>query len=171
MIEAQTRPTTFASVAPAGQEDDSSPVMSGQDGAIHALCEDWVHWQRSRRLYAPKPFTGTILGSLSGGKMRPLHGDGPDAISCPFMAAFHLAWLCQPTEALDVRAFYLYYVVRIKPVKSAAAILGVSRQHFYTLVSACARRIAAAAEVIANDNQKQTLDLAARRAERAATGV
>ena len=170
MIEAQTRPTTFAAASPAGHEDDSAPALTGQDRDLHVLCERWVAWGVSRRLYGPKPLTGTILGRLSGCGMRPMAPDGPDAISSAELSAFHIAYTCQP-NALDKQAFDLYYLRRAKPVKTAAAALGITREHFHRLINAFRVRVANAADAIAADNQQQLQAMTARRAARALDGV
>ena len=165
MIEAKNRPTTYAAPAPASQDDDSAPVLSGQDRDLHALCERWVSWCFTRRLYGPKPLTGTILGRLSGCGMRPMSPDGPDAISSAELAAFHIAYTCQP-DAIDKQAFDLYYLRRAKPVKTVAGALGVSRQHFHRMVNDFRRRVAHAADAIAAENQQQLQAMIARRAAR-----
>jgi hypothetical protein len=130
---------------------DEAPDLSSHDRAIHELCERWVNWQRTRRLYGPKPLTGTILGRLSGTSMRPLHPDGPDAISSAELSAFHIAYTCQP-DALDKRVFDAYYVYRVKPVKAAAAALGIGRGHYYEVLRNFSRRVAAAAKAIEAEN-------------------
>lgn len=165
MIEAQTRPTTYAAPAAESPDDDSSPVLSGQDRDLHVLCERWVSWCISRRLYGPKPLTGTILGRLSGCGMRPVSPDGPDAICSATLSAFHIAYTCQP-NALDKQAFDLYYLRRAKPVKTVAGALGITRQHFHRLVNDFRRRVASAADAIAADNQQQLREMTARRMAR-----
>ena len=146
-----------------GQEE--APAMSSHDQAIHVMCERWVNWQRTRRLYGPKPITGTVLGRLSGTSTRPLHPDGPDAISSAELSAFHIAYTCQP-DAIDKQAFDLYYLRRAKPVKTVAGALGVSRQHFHRMVNDFRRRVAHAADAIAAENQQQLQAMIARRAAR-----
>ena len=165
MIEAKNRPTTYAAPAPASQDDDSAPVLSGQDRDLHALCERWVSWCFTRRLYGPKPLTGTILGRLSGCGMRPMSTDGANAISSAELSAFHIAYTCQP-DAIDKQAFDLYYLRRAKPVKTVAGALGVSRQHFHRMVNDFRRRVAHAADAIAAENQQQLQAMIARRAAR-----
>lgn len=135
----------------AQQAMEEAPALSDNDLAIHELCERWVNWQRTRRLYGPKPITGTILGRLSGTSIRPLHDGGPDAINSAELSAFHIAYTCQP-DALDKRVFDAYYVHRIKPVKAAAAALGIGRAHYYTVLRDFSRRVARAADAIAADN-------------------
>lgn len=139
---------------------------SDYDLHLHDLCERWVLWARTRRLYGPAPLRGTILGRLSGASARPLHADGPDAISSAELAAFHIAYTCQPIESLDRQVFDLYYVHRVKPVKAAAAALGIGRGHYYTVLRDFRRRVAAAAQAIADNNLHSGQALQERHAAR-----
>lgn len=166
MIDTPNRPSAYAAPSTVGQDDDGSPVLSGHDRDLHVLCERWVSWCLTRRLYGPKPLTGTILGRLSGCGMRPMSPDGPNAISSAELSAFHIAYTCQP-DAIDKQAFDLYYLRRAKPVKTVAGALGVSRQHFHRLVNDFRRRVAHAADAIAAENQQQLQTMMARRAVRA----
>ena len=125
--------------------------LGSQGPDIHRLCEDWVVWGRTRRLYGPKPTPGTILGRLSGCNARPLVSGGPDAICSAEMAAFHLAYVSQP-DALDKRVFDLYYVHRVAPVKTAAAALNISRKHFYSVLSDFRKRLHMASQSILAEN-------------------
>lgn len=160
----------FAAPARPMQIEDESPALSAQDSDLHLVCERWVKWCITRRLYGPKPITGTILGRLSGCSMRPMEEGGPDAFSSAEMSAFHIAYTCQP-DALDKRVFDLYYVHRVKPVKAAAAALGIGRAHFYTVLGEFRRRVAHAADAIADDNAQALQAMEARRAARVASGV
>ena len=143
--------SSTATSNPTAAATEDAPDLSSHDRAVHELCERWVNWQRTRRLYGPKPITGTILGRLSGTSTRPLHDGGPDAINSAELSAFHIAYTCQP-DALDKRVFDAYYVHRIKPVKAAAAALGIGRAHYYTVLRDFSRRVARAADAIAADN-------------------
>lgn len=162
--------TVFAAPARPAQNEEDSPRLSDQDRDLHLVCERWVKWCITRRLYGPKPITGTILGRLSGCSMRPMEDGGPDAISSAELSAFHIAYTCQP-DALDKRVFDMYYVHRVKPVKAAAAALGIGRAHFYTVLGEFRRRVAHAADAIADDNAQALQAMEARRAARAASGV
>lgn len=164
-----TEALRLAAPGPAGHEDDAAPALDDQQRDLDALCERWVAWTRSRRLYGPKPITGTILGRMSGCSMRPIEDGGPDAISSAELSAFHIAYTCQP-DALDKRVFDLYYVHRIKPVKAAAAALDISRKHFYTVLQDFRRRVAHAAEAILDDNAQELHALEDRRAARRFAG-
>lgn len=162
--------TVFAAPARLQQSEEEAPDLNAQDRDLHLVCERWVNWCITRRLYGPKPITGTILGRLSGCSMRPIEAGGPDAISSAELSAFHIAYTCQP-DALDKRVFDLYYVHRVKPVKAAAAALGIGRAHFYTVLGEFRRRVAHAAQAIADNNAQELQAMEARRAARVASGV
>lgn len=170
MTAANTYPATFAAPARMRPESEETPALSAQDRDLHLVCERWVRWCITRRLYGPKPITGTILGRLSGCSMRPVEDGGPDAISSAELSAFHIAYTCQP-DALDKRVFDLYYVHRIKPVKAAAAALGIGRAHFYTVLNDFRRRVAHAADAIVCSNAQELRAMEERRAARAKSGA
>ena len=151
-----TRP--LAATAPEAAEH--TEPQTDRDRTLHDLCESWVSWQRSRRLFGPKPLKGNILGKLSSTRAMPRNTGGPDAPCSAQLSAFHIAYTCQP-DALDKQVFEAYYVHRIKPVKVAADALKVSQPHFYRLLSAFRCRVAAAAEAIQSDAeqfQRRALD-------------
>ena len=165
-----TEALRLAAPGPVAPDDDVAPALDDQQRDLDDLCERWVNWCRSRRLYGPKPITGTILGRMSGCSMRPMAAGGPDAISSAELSAFHIAYTCQP-DALDKRVFDLYYVHRVKPVKAAAAALGIGRAHFYTVLSDFRRRVAHSAEAIVCSNVQELRAMEERRAARAASGA
>ena len=152
-LDTATEPKRLAAPAPTEAEADQPPAQSSHDRYLDEKCERWVSWCRTRRLYGPAPLTGTILGKMTGGGMRPLRPQGPDAISSAELSAFHIAYTCQPREALDRQVFEAYYVHRVKPVKSAAAALGISRKHFYAVLIEFRRRVQAASLAILADNE------------------
>lgn len=156
-------PARFAAPAPL-EEGEQPPTLDERDRDLDALCERWVSWCRTRRLYGPAPVAGTVLGRLSGGT-RPLRPGAGDAISSAELAAFHIAYTCQP-DALDKQVFDLYYVVRVKPIKAAAAALDISRAHFYRMLGEFRRRLDSAARAIAESNANELRDLERRRAMR-----
>lgn len=129
----------LAATAPA-PDDDVDPEASDEQRDLDQLCERWVAWKATRRFYGPSPNMGSILGQLSGTRTRPLRTDGPNAACSAELAAFHLAYLCQP-DTLDKRAFELYYVHRVAPVKVAAAALNISRTHYYVLLKSFRMRV------------------------------
>ena len=143
-----TEALRLAAPGPAS-DDDAPPELQGEQRDLDDLCERWVEWTRTRRLYGPAPSMGSVLGQLSGSNTRPLKAGGPDAINSAELAAFHLAYTGQP-DALDKRVFALYYVYRVKPIKAAAAALGISREHFHRILAAFRSRVYIAAKGIAD---------------------
>ena len=138
----------LATTAP---QDDLAAIPGQEQLQLDNLCEQWVSWKATRRFYGPSPNMGSILGQLSGSRTRALKSDGPDAYCSAELAAFHLAYNCQP-DALDKRVFDLYYVYRVSPVKTAAAALNISRKHFYTVLGDFRKRVYAASKVILAEN-------------------
>lgn len=160
----------LAAAVPTPEDDGLPPPLNERDAALHLLCERWVYWCRTRRLYGPAPISGTILGKLSGSSSRPLKVTD-DVICSAELSAFHIAYTCQPAESLDRQVFDAYYVHRVKPIKRAADVLGISRKHFYTLLTAFRVRVANAADAIQADNQTAHQAMVARRAERETSGT
>lgn len=146
-----TEALRLAAPGPAS-DDDAPPELHGDQLDLDDLCERWVRWTRTRRLYGPAPAMGSILGQLTSSGTRPVSGDGPDAISSAELAAFHLAYTCQP-DALDKRVFALYYVHRVKPIKSAAAALDISTRHFYRLLREFSARVHGASKALLAQNE------------------
>lgn len=150
-------------------DDDAAPPLSEQQRDLDDLCERWVAWTRSRRLYGPPPVMGSVLGQLTGGSARPVRAGGPDAISSAELSALHIAYTCQP-DALDKRVFALYYVHRVKPVKSAAAALDISRKHFYSVLAEFRLRIYSMAQALMDEERHRLADMQSARAARSALG-
>ncbi|XJC73353.1 hypothetical protein ACHFCA_21610 [Delftia tsuruhatensis] len=136
----------LAATAPA-PDDDVEPEASDEQRDLDQLCERWVAWKATRRFYGPSPNMGSILGQLSGTRTRPLRADGPNAACSAELAAFHLAYTCQP-DALDKQVFDLYYVHRVAPVKVAASALRISRKHFYSVLGDFRKRLYCASQSI-----------------------
>jgi hypothetical protein len=120
--------------------EDTEPDLTARDVKLHDLCEAWASWCYTRRYFAPAPSNMCVLGRMAK-RTRPLQPGGPDAPCSAEMASLHLAILAQPREALDRQVFELYYVARVRNVKAFAAELGISRRHWYTLLSAFRIRI------------------------------
>lgn len=160
-----TEALRLAAPGPNTLDDDSAPALDEQQRDLDDLCERWVAWCRSRRLYGPKPVTGTILGRMSGCSMRPMTPGGPDAVSSAELSALHIAYTCQP-DALDKRVFDLYYVHRVKPVKAAAAALDISRTHFYLVLSEFRKRLYTAAQALMEKEQDRLAEMQHARAAR-----
>ena len=155
----------LAAPGPAGHEDDGGPALNEEQRDLDELCERWVAWTRSRRLYGPPPAMGSVLGQLSGTSSRPLKAGGPDAISSAELAAFHLAYTCQP-DALDKRVFAMYYVHRVKPIKAAAAALEISRTHFYLVLSEFRKRLHSASQALLEQELEKRSEMQHSRAAR-----
>lgn len=136
----------LAATAPA-PDDDVDQEASDEQRDLDQLCERWVAWKATRRFYGPSPNMGSILGQLSGTRTRPLRTDGPNAACSAELAAFHLAYTCQP-DALDKQVFDLYYVHRVAPVKVAASALRISRKHFYSVLGDFRKRLYSASQSI-----------------------
>lgn len=156
--------------APAPTHDDEADApQTDEQRDLDELCERWVRWQATRRLFGPPPTMGSVLGQLSGTRTRPLRQGGPDAPCSAELAALHLAYLCQP-DALDKRVFNLYYVYRVAPVKAAAQALGIGRQHFYTVLGEFRQRLYSAARSILSEEEGRLLEMQHARAARSALG-
>lgn len=147
-----TPPTSFAAAAPqepqSAPEDDALDIQSGDD-QMHEIFEKWSAWRRSRTQFVPANLKGpgdNILGKLRGAS-RPWR-EPPEIALDPFMQALNRAIVGQPKHALDTQVFLAYYGHRITHIKANAAILGISRQHFYRLLRAFGTRVIAAAHAI-----------------------
>ncbi len=163
-----TQAQRLAAPAPA-QDDETEIRQSDEQQDLDELCERWVRWKSTRRLFGPPPTMGSVLGQLSGTRSRPLKQGGPDAFCSAEMAALHLAYLCQP-DALDKRVFDLYYVHRVAPVKAAAAALEISRKHFYTVLGDFRKRLHSASLAILAEEENRLQDMQHARKARTALG-
>jgi len=105
------------------------------DEQLHALCLQWQHWKRTRRLLGAPPLSPvSTLARLQPGAGG---GSGPDGPMSADLAMFDLAVRSMP-ESVDKYAFLTYYATpserASKPVKAIAGDLGVSRKTFYKAV-------------------------------------
>lgn len=157
----------LAAPAP-GADDDAEIQQTDEQRDLDELCERWVRWKASRRLFGPPPTMTSVLGQLSGTRTRPLRQGGPDAICSAELAALHVAYTCQP-DALDKRVFDLYYVYRVAPIKAAAAALGIGRAHFYRVLGDFRKRLHSAAQAILADEQQRLYEMQHARASRSAS--
>lgn len=150
----------LAAAAPASANDDA-PAQTDHQRDLDALCERWVRWCATRRLFGPPTtLAGTLANLTTKTRYRRYAEDGPSAFCSAEMAALHVAYTCQP-DALDKRVFDLYYVHRVVPIKIAADALGIGRQHFYTVLGEFRERIWRAAQAVMAENESQRLALRA----------
>ena len=148
-------PHRLAAPAPAhDDDDDDAPEQTGQDRDLHALCEAWVRWRHSRRLYGPLSTPPSLLGRLTAKQRGLARRGGPDAVCSAELAAFHMAYLCQPDD-LDKRIFEAHYWHRVKPIKAAASALGISRKTWYARLSAFRVRVHALSQDLLTENRRQ----------------
>jgi hypothetical protein len=166
-MNAETKPDAgalrLAAPFPGDLPEDVAPELNQEQRDLDVLCERWVEWTRTRRLYAPPSTMGCTLGQLSGTSSRPMKAGGPDAISSAELSAFHIAYTCQPPDALDRRVFDLYYVRRVKPIKVAAEALGISRKHFYEVLGDFRKRVHSAAQALMAENIEAVSNLRSTR--------
>lgn len=151
MTHSTTKPDNamqFASAAPESEPDTTAEdgLLDLEDGDQHAhdLFEAWAEWRATRRYFVPPSGGGNILGKLRGAT-RPSR-PAPDAICSAQMAALNRAINAQPRNAVDTQVFLLYYVDRVRNIKTVADFLGISRQHFYRLRHTFGRRVIIAAK-------------------------
>jgi hypothetical protein len=152
--------------APAPLDDEEQAAAAGLEKQqdLHSLCLAWADWCMSRRLYLKPSLPPSLLGRLtSKGSGRPNTG-GPDAPNSAELAAFHIAFLAQPEDALDRQVFELHYYRRVRNVKAAAEAVGVSRQHWYRLVADCRQRIYVGQRQILQSNLEAAAQLRSRQA-------
>src|SRR5262245_11480655 len=108
-----------------GDDDGSVEARELQEQAgIQELCVSWVHWCRTRNFYVKPSLPVSLLGRLTAKGTGRSSSGGPDAFASAELMAFHLAFLAQPEEALDRKAFALHYFHGVRNVKAAAAELG-----------------------------------------------
>jgi hypothetical protein len=152
-------PLRLAAAAPPPADDTDDVDAASADRELqavrpdqHELALSWAHWARTRHYYAKPSLPPSLLGRLQARGSVRRSKDGPDAIAGAELVAFHLAYLAQPADALDRKAFALHYLHRVRNIKTAAAELGVSRSHWYRLVAECRDRIFQAHLRIRDDN-------------------
>jgi hypothetical protein len=114
------------------------------------LCQRWAAWATTRRYYGPPPLQAGILGKLTT-KTRAFKTGGPDAECAAELPALHLAIQAQERDTART-VFELHYLRPPRSIKAAAAALGISRSHWYTLLADFRRRAYAAHLSILADN-------------------
>lgn len=104
---------------------------------LDAMCEDWAYWCRTRKYFAP-PVPQNILAQMQPRTRAPREPDGPMSPDLSYLnMAIHGLADEDPEAAV---CFSLYYFHEIKPVKTAAAALGIGRQTFYDRLNRFAER-------------------------------
>lgn len=157
----------LAAPAPTRTEDDedAAPEQTQQDRDLHAVCEQWVRWRHSRRLYGPPPSLPSLLGQLIAKRRGIARPGGPDAACSAELAAFHVAYLYQQ-DGIDKQIFELHYWQRVKPIKAAARVLGVSRKTWYAQLSAFRKRVHALAQDLVAENKEKLAEMERTRQQR-----
>ena len=111
------------------------------------LIEQWTRWQQTRRYYVPTQSAHAIGRHSSS---HPAHNlpEPDDTVCSAKMHALNRAITAQPRDQLETQAFLLYYVQRVRPIKTIADYLGISRQHCYRLQKQFVARVLVAAKQI-----------------------
>lgn len=143
------------------ETDDQAPSLDTRDRDLDTLCEAWVAWCRANGLYWPASVSPAAIANLAGSTRPVLRGL---TVSPAAIAALHIAYTCQPT-AIDKQVFDLYYVARVKPIKTAAAALGIGRAHFYRVLVEFRRRIGTTARILEGNAGAHGLQLNVNHAE------
>jgi hypothetical protein len=146
-----TQPPTFAQ--PATENDaenfppDRTPAQSERDDRLNRICEQWATWSSTRRLYgSPSMAPGVLARLVKASPTRPF-SEHPDAACSPIMPCLHIAIDGQP-KTVDRIVFELHYKHRVRSIKTHAAVLGISRAHWYRLLSDFRSRVVLQAEAI-----------------------
>lgn len=149
-------PAAIRLAAPARMRDpdeEVAPALDEEQRDLDDLCERYVAWRSSRRLFGPAPSSGSVLGQFAGssGGSRPSTPGGPDAATSSELAAFHLAYCSQPQDTAR-GTFDAYYILRVRPIKRAADALGISRPTFYRMLANFRQNVAIAAKIVEAEN-------------------
>ncbi|WP_234197122.1 hypothetical protein [Pseudacidovorax sp. NFM-22] len=130
---------------------DPSTVGTNKPETTEELCERWLAWCRSRRMFGPPPVKENVLARLQKAPPKPKREFDPGC--SPRMAAFHMAYLSLG-DGQQRRVFDLYYVHHVRPVKAAADALGISRVHFYRLLAEARQSLSERAAAIEHDVER-----------------
>ena len=109
--------------------------MNDQELDLH--CQNWAHWARTRKYFAPPELPQNILARMQPQRVAPREPDGPLDAELSFfnMAIQRLAEDNEPAAL----CFWLYYYHRATNIKVIAAEMGISRKTFYNRVHAFGR--------------------------------
>lgn len=137
-----TPPTTPTNTT---AQADTTPPTSPDE----LLLEQWTRWQQTRRYYVPTTTHGRhTIGRHSSSHPAPSLPQPDDTVCSTKMHALNRAITAQPRDQLETQAFLLYYVQRVRPIKTIADYLGISRQHCYRLQKQFVARVLVAAKQI-----------------------
>ncbi|VVE78158.1 hypothetical protein [Pandoraea sputorum] len=107
------------------------------DQELHAFCQQYGQWCRTRRLLAP-PVPSSVLARL---QPRRRVGEVPDASMDARMSFFNMAVHALADEDPESgMCFTLYHVYGFRPVKQMAAALGIGTRTFYDRLNRHSRR-------------------------------
>lgn len=135
-----TPPTTPTNTT---AQADTTPPTSPDE----LLLEQWTRWQQTRRYYVPTQ-SAHAIGRHSSSHPAPNLPQPDDTVCSAKMHALNRAITAQPRDQLETQAFLLYYVQRVRPIKTIADYLGISRQHCYRLQKQFVARVLVAAKQI-----------------------
>lgn len=99
------------------------------DQELHALCLEWRHWSRTRRLLAPPQGSTNLLARMQPHAVNAV----PDGPMSADLAMFDLAVRALP-DTIDKVALLAFYGQRSTPIKTLAHHMGISRKTFYKSV-------------------------------------
>lgn len=136
-----TPPTTPTNTT---TQADPTPPTSPDE----LLLEQWTRWQQTRRYYVPTTTHGRHTIGRHSGHTASIQPQPDDTVCSAKMHALNRAITAQPRDQLETQAFLLYYVQRVRPIKTIADYLGISRQHCYRLQKQFVARVLVAAKQI-----------------------
>lgn len=120
------------------------------------MAHSWAQWCRTRRYFGPPDRLPSIIGQLRTRTPQATDGNiGPNAACSQELAIFNLA-VQYGGSGKDRMVFEMHYRYRPASIRVAAAALGISRQHWYTLRNSYARKTWAAQAEIARQLALQT---------------
>ena len=138
----KVRPRRLAWPAPPGKPEQVSEreARGALEPHIDHMCHAWAHWVGTRRFYGPPAGLSSIIGRLRMRTPQATDGSaGPNAIASQEIAYFNLAVMAGG-DGKDRLVFEVHYRFRPASIKRAAEVIGVGRQHWYTLRNGFARR-------------------------------
>lgn len=113
---------------------------------LRQLCQDWVQWCATRRIFIPGTvldkngkisMRGSMLGAMQPGRI----GKEPDAIMDARLSYFNMAVHALVDMGDDnAECFVTFYAHQREPVKSTAYRLNISRGTYYRNVKTFAER-------------------------------